>query len=83
LKELEEKILGAEERIAAIEERLYADLLADLSRSADRVGKTASALAALDLGEWDLGVDHRQHAARHRGPACDLRCSPPKGQAGW
>jgi DNA mismatch repair protein MutS len=49
LKELEEKILGAEERIAAIEERLYSDLLADLSRSAERVGKTASALAALDL----------------------------------
>jgi DNA mismatch repair protein MutS len=49
LKELEEKILGAEERITAIEERLYADLLADLSRSAERVGKTASALAALDL----------------------------------
>jgi DNA mismatch repair protein MutS len=49
LKELEEKILGAEERIARIEERLYAGLLADLSRSAERVGKTAAALAALDL----------------------------------
>ncbi len=49
LKELEEKIRGAEERIDQIEERIYADLLRELSRSADRSARTAAAAAALDL----------------------------------
>jgi len=49
LKELEEKILGAEERIGQIEERIYAELLAELSRSAERAAKIATAVAALDL----------------------------------
>ncbi len=49
LKELEEKILGAEERIAVIEERIYSELLAQLAQAAERVAKTAAALAGLDL----------------------------------
>jgi DNA mismatch repair protein MutS len=49
LKELEEKILGAEDQIGRIEERLYAELLADLSLESDRVAKIAAALSALDL----------------------------------
>jgi len=49
LKELEEKILGAEERIGEIEERLYRELLASLSRGADRVARAAAAVAGLDL----------------------------------
>ena len=49
LKELEEKILGAEERIGEIESRLYGELLADLARSADRVARAAAAVAGLDL----------------------------------
>jgi DNA mismatch repair protein MutS len=49
LKELEEKILGAEERIGQIEERIYGELLQELSRSSDRSARTASAAAALDL----------------------------------
>jgi DNA mismatch repair protein MutS len=49
LKELEERILGAEERIEQIEERLYGELLRELALSADRVAKTAAALAELDL----------------------------------
>jgi len=49
LKELEERILGAEERIAQIEERLYGELLRELALSADRVAKTAAAFAELDL----------------------------------
>jgi DNA mismatch repair protein MutS len=49
LKELEEKILGAEERIGEIETRIYSELLADLSKAADRVARTASAVAGLDL----------------------------------
>ncbi len=49
LKELEEKILGAEDRIGEIETRLYGALLTSLSRAGDRVAKTASAVAQLDL----------------------------------
>lgn len=49
LKDLEEKILGAEDRIAAIEARLYAALLADLATAGDRVARTAAAVAQLDL----------------------------------
>jgi DNA mismatch repair protein MutS len=49
LKELEEKILGAEERIGQIEERLYRELLARLAGGADRVAQTAAAIAELDL----------------------------------
>jgi DNA mismatch repair protein MutS len=49
LKELEERILGAEERIAAIEERLYRELLGRLAAGADGVGQTARAMAGLDL----------------------------------
>jgi DNA mismatch repair protein MutS len=49
LKELEEKILTAEERIGEIETRLYAGLLARLSASSDRAGAAASKGAALDL----------------------------------
>jgi len=49
LKELEEKILGAEERIAAIEARVYGDLLRELGAEGDRVCRTAAAAAELDV----------------------------------
>ncbi len=49
LKELEEKILGAEDRIAAIEARLYAELLAELALSGERIARTATALAEVDV----------------------------------
>jgi DNA mismatch repair protein MutS len=49
LKALEERILGAEERIGEIEARIYADLLQELGHAADRAAKTAAAIAALDL----------------------------------
>jgi len=49
LKDLEEKILGAEDRIGAIEARLYGELLADLAAAGDRVTRTATALAELDV----------------------------------
>ncbi|MGE5277042.1 MAG: DNA mismatch repair protein MutS [Acidobacteriota bacterium] len=49
LKELEEKILGAEERIGQIEERLYRELLERLASGAERVAATAAAIAGLDL----------------------------------
>jgi DNA mismatch repair protein MutS len=49
LKELEEKILGAEDRIAAIEARLYAELLRELATAGERVRRTAAAVAELDV----------------------------------
>jgi DNA mismatch repair protein MutS len=49
LKELEEQILGAEDRISQIEGRIYAELLSELSRAADRVLRTARAIADLDV----------------------------------
>ena len=49
LKELEEKILGAEERIGEIETRIYSALLDELALSADRVAATSAAVAGLDL----------------------------------
>ena len=49
LKELEEQILGAEDRIGAIETRLYAALLAELSAAGDRVAATAASMAQLDV----------------------------------
>ncbi len=49
LKDLEEKILGAEDRIGEIESRLYASLVADLSKAGERIAKTAAAVGELDL----------------------------------
>lgn len=48
LKEYEEKILGAEERIAAIEARLYSELIAHLSRHIQLLQRNARTLAELD-----------------------------------
>ncbi len=49
LKSLEEKILGAEERIGAIEDRIYGDLLRELAAAGPRVSAVASAAAAVDV----------------------------------
>ncbi|MDQ6891779.1 MAG: DNA mismatch repair protein MutS [Acidobacteriota bacterium] len=49
LKELEEKILGAEDRIGEIEGRIYGVLLAELSGAAARVAAVAAAAAAIDV----------------------------------
>lgn len=48
LKEYEAKILGAEERIAAIEARLYSELIARLSRHIQLLQRNARTLAELD-----------------------------------
>ncbi|MEO8189137.1 MAG: DNA mismatch repair protein MutS, partial [Acidobacteriota bacterium] len=49
LKSLEEKILGAEERIGEIEDRIYGDLLRELAAAGPRVSAVASAAAAIDV----------------------------------
>jgi len=49
LKELEVKILAAEEKAVAREKELYAELLSDLAGHAQRIATTASAIAAVDV----------------------------------
>ena len=48
LKEYEQKILGAEEKIAAIEQRLYAELVAAVSEFVEPIQLDASLIARLD-----------------------------------
>ena len=48
LKEYEEKILGAESKILAIEQEMYAALLAELTRFVSPIQKDASLVARLD-----------------------------------
>lgn len=49
LKELESKILGASERLIALERKLFEALLCDLSQELPRIQATASAVAQLDV----------------------------------
>ena len=49
LKEYEEKILGAEERILSIETRIYADLVAEIQRHISSIQADARILARLDV----------------------------------
>ena len=69
LKELEEKILGAEERIGQIEERLYRDLLRELASGADRVAKAAASVAGArpPCGPRGSGRLRRLGPPAHRG----------------
>lgn len=60
IKTFEEKILGAEEKIAHIEQRLYADLVAACAEYIQPIQHNAQILAQLDclLGFALLSVDH-------------------------
>jgi DNA mismatch repair protein MutS len=58
LKDLEAKILGAEERISEIETRMYAEVLAALGRGADRVSRAAASVAGIDLHSSLADVAH-------------------------
>lgn len=49
LKELENKILGANERLLALEHKLFADLLSTISAQIVRIQRTALAVAQLDV----------------------------------
>jgi DNA mismatch repair protein MutS len=61
LKEYEARVLGAEERIAAREERLYHALRAGIAREISRVQSTAAALARFDVwcGLAEIAAAHR------------------------
>ena len=49
LKELESKILGAHERLIALEHRLFGELLETIGGQLDRIQRTANAVAELDV----------------------------------
>ena len=49
LKEIEEKILGAEERSIAIEQEIFSRLLDELAAEADRILQTTGAVARIDV----------------------------------
>ena len=49
LKELENKILGAHERLITLERRLFDELLESISAQLDRIQRTANAVAKLDV----------------------------------
>jgi DNA mismatch repair protein MutS len=49
LKEYEEKILGAEDRTLEIEKELFEDIRKKVAKESDRVRRTASLVAALDV----------------------------------
>jgi DNA mismatch repair protein MutS len=49
LKEWEEKVLGAEERIGALEARLFAELRAAVARALPRIQRVAERVAAVDV----------------------------------
>lgn len=49
LKELENKILGANERLLVLEHQLFSDLLTEISDQIVRIQRTASAVAQLDV----------------------------------
>jgi DNA mismatch repair protein MutS len=66
LKDLEARILGAEERIGEIEARMYADLLATLARGADRVSRAATSVAGIDLHASLAEVAHSGRWVRPR-----------------
>ena len=61
LKEYEQKILGAEERIYALEAQIYAELVAKIQANVSMIQKNCRILARLDVlaGFADLAVSNR------------------------
>ena len=60
LKELEERILGADERISLIEERIYRDLMAKITTRFSELNANSLSVAVIDclLGFADLADDY-------------------------
>ena len=64
LKELEDMILGAEDRLNSLEYDLYCDVIDQISEGIVRVQKTAQALAALDVFASLAYVAEKNHYVR-------------------
>ena len=64
LKELENKILGAHERLIALEHRLFNELLESIGAQLDRIQRTANAVAELVVGMLIAGSRNVAAAAQ-------------------
>ena len=64
LKEYEQKILGAEERIASIEQRLYAELVAAVSEYVEPIQQDATLVARLDCLACFADIALKYHYTR-------------------
>ena len=69
LKDLEEKVLGAHDRILVLEAKLFEDVRAQIAAQVNRVQKTADAVAALDVFISFAEVSSRNN---YRRPIVDL-----------
>ena len=69
LKELEEKVLGAHDKILVLEARLFEDVRTRIAAEVNRVQKTADAVAALDVLVSFAEVSARNNYCR---PTVDL-----------
>jgi DNA mismatch repair protein MutS len=66
LKEWEEKVVGAEERIAALEARLFRELREELAEDVERLQETAARVSELDVHSALADVADRNGYARPR-----------------
>jgi DNA mismatch repair protein MutS len=76
LKEYESKVLGAEERILALEQSLFADLRAAVAAQAQRIQRTADIVAQVDVLACFAEVAARRGYVRpvvNEGDAIDIR----------
>jgi DNA mismatch repair protein MutS len=64
LKQYEEKILGAEEKIGVIEERLYNELVTGISEYVHTIQQNALVLARIDCLLSFAGLAHKHHYTR-------------------
>ena len=69
LKELEEKVLGAHDKILALEAKLFEDVRAQIGAQVERVQATANAVAAIDVLQSFATVSLRNNYCR---PVVDL-----------
>ena len=69
LKELEEKVLGAHDKILALEARLFENVRAQIGAQVERVQSTANAVAAIDVLQSFATVSLRNNYCR---PDVDL-----------
>jgi len=66
LKEYEEKVLGAEERIAELDRELFIGIRSDVAREAQRIQRIARAVARLDVLLTFAEAAQRHHYVRPR-----------------
>ncbi|MBI4161439.1 MAG: DNA mismatch repair protein MutS, partial [Acidobacteria bacterium] len=94
LKEYEEKVLTAEERIAALEAEIFGSLRQEIAARSERLLRTADALAVLDVlaalaetaerhryGRPRIREDRRLRIAGGRHPVLETTCEPAGFQA--